>query len=220
MISGSNEVKKILVQCDFDGTITEEDQSFLILDAFANGNWRPLLTEYRTGKIPVGEFNTRAFTMVKEDKGTLVNFVSQRAKLRDGFHELLGYCRRHGFRFIIVSNGLDFYIDTVLNDVGVRDVEVLAAQTEFDPRGMKVAYIGPDGSHLEAGLKEAHIRLFLKEGYRVIYVGNGISDISAAEHAHHVFAREELLDHCKRANLNHTPFTDFNDVIEGLELLR
>ncbi len=33
---------KTLVQCDFDGTVTEEDVSFMLLDAFANGGWRQL----------------------------------------------------------------------------------------------------------------------------------------------------------------------------------
>ncbi len=56
---------KDLIQCDFDGTITKEDVSFLLLDAFASSDWRRLLTEYKEDKISVGCFNTRAFTMIK-----------------------------------------------------------------------------------------------------------------------------------------------------------
>jgi len=56
---------KTLIQCDFDGTITQEDVSFLILDAFASRDWRQLLTQYREGKISVGRFNMKAFAMVK-----------------------------------------------------------------------------------------------------------------------------------------------------------
>ena len=55
---GSTDAVKTIIQCDFDGTITEEDQAFLLLDAFARGNWRQLLTDYREGKISVGNFNT------------------------------------------------------------------------------------------------------------------------------------------------------------------
>jgi len=78
---------KTLVQCDFDGTITEEDVSFLILDAFATGDWRQLLADYREGKISVGYFNMKAFAMVKADKQTLLQFVKSKAKIRAGFHE-------------------------------------------------------------------------------------------------------------------------------------
>ena len=33
---------KTLVQCDFDNTIAESDVSFMLLDAFADGDWQQL----------------------------------------------------------------------------------------------------------------------------------------------------------------------------------
>ena len=210
---------KTLVQCDFDGTLTQEDVSFLILDAFGSRDWRQLLTQYREGKISVGRFNTKAFAMVKADKQTLLKFVKSRAKIRAGFRELLAYCHRKGFEFVIVSNGLDFYIETILRDIGMDNIEVFAAQTQFSPDGIDVRYIGPDGNQLEDNFKEAYVRLFLERGYRLIYAGNGISDLSPARQAHHIFATGELLTYCKEMNLNCTPFIDLNDIIRGLEFL-
>lgn len=210
---------KTLVQCDFDGTITQEDVSFMILDAFASRDWRQLLTEYREGKIPVGRFNTKAFAMVKADKQTLLKFVKSKAKIRTGFHELLAYCHRKGFQFVIVSNGLDFYIKTILRDIGMDNIEVFAAQTRFGPNGIDVRYVGPEGNQLEDNFKEAYVRLFRERGYRLIYAGNGISDITPARQAHWIFATGELLTYCKDMNLNCTPFSDLNDIIRGLEFL-
>jgi len=210
---------KTLFQCDFDGTITEEDVSFLILDAFASGDWRQLLTQYREGKISVGRFNMKAFAMVKADKQTLLKFVKSKAKIRAGFRELLAYCHRKDFEFVIVSNGLDFYIKTILRDIGMDNIEVFAAQTRFVPDGIDVRYIGPEGNQLEDNFKEAYVRLFLGRGYRLIYAGNGISDISPARQAHHIFATGELLTYCKDVNLNCIPFIDLNDIIRGLEFL-
>ncbi len=215
----STEVVKTLVQCDFDGTITEQDVSFMLLDAFTNEDWRQLLTEYREGKISVGYFNSKAFSMVKADRQTLIEFVRSKVKVQAGFHELLACCRRREFRFVIVSNGLDFYIEKILGDIGIDNIEVLAAQTHFSPKGIEVKYIGPEGNQIQDGFKEAYIRLFLRGGYRIVYVGNGISDISSAKLAHHIFARGELLAYFKETNLNCTPFVDLNDVVRGLELL-
>ncbi len=217
---GSTDAVKMIIQCDFDGTITEEDQSFLLLDAFASGNWRQLLTEYRAGKMSVGNFNTRAFAMVKEDRQTLVNFVKQKAKIRPGFHELVAYCQREGIQFTIVSNGLDFYINTILTAIGVKNIEVFAAQSQFINGGIEVKYVGPDGSHLDNNFKDAFTRSFLAKGYRIIYVGNGPSDVFPAEYAHHVFAREELLDLCKQKGLKCLPFADFNDILRDLKHLK
>ena len=218
----STEVMKTMVQCDFDGTITEQDASFLLLDAFADGNWRQLLEEYRTGKISVGDFNTKAFAMVKADRQTLLDFIFRSGKvaIRPGFQELLTYCSEKGLGFVIVSNGLDFYIEAILTDAGINNIEVFAAQNRFSPEGMEVKYIGPDGNQLEDSFKETYTELFLSRGYRVVYVGNGASDVYPARRAHHIFATDDLLDRCKEMNLDCTPFNDLNDVVKGLERLQ
>lgn len=217
----SNEVKKTIVQCDFDGTITEKDVSFLLLDAFADGNWRQRLEDYRGGKITVGAFNREAFAMVKADKQTLRDFIfaNKEVEIRTGFNELLSYCSKKGFKFVIVSNGLDFYIEAVLRDVSIDNIEIYAAQTQFTSDGLKVKYTGPDGRQLKDNFKDAYTELFLGRGYRVVYIGNGISDFPPAKQAHHIFATGDLLTYCREKNLNYTPFADLNDVVRGLELL-
>ncbi len=207
---------KTLVQSDFDGTITEQDASFFLLDAFAQGDWRRLFREYKEHRISVGEFNTRAFAMVKGDKHRLLESLQGNVKVRAGFHELVSYCLEKGLRLVIVSNGLDFYIRAVLKDVGLGDLEVHAAEASFHPAGMKVRYMGPDGKTVNDGFKEAYIESFLRLQYRVIYIGNGDSDIAPAKHAHRVFATGDLLAYSKENNLNCRPFKDFRDVVEDL----
>ena len=212
---------RTLVQCDFDGTITEKDVSFLLLDTFADGNWRQLLKDYVEGRISVGAFNTKAFAMVKTDRQTLLDFVltSGKVRIRPGFRELLEYCSRKGLGFVIVSNGLVFYIEAILEDMGIKGIEVFAAQSQFAPEGMVVKYIGTDGNQMEDGFKEAHTELFRRRGYSVVYVGNGISDIYPARQASYVFAIGDLLKRCWETKLECIPFDDFNDVIRGLETL-
>jgi len=210
---------KTLVQCDFDGTVTEEDTSFFLLDAFAQGDWRQLLREYKAHKISVGEFNTKAFAMVEADKPTLLGALKGKVKVRAGFHELVDYCLRKGFRLIIVSNGLAFYIKAVLKDLGLDNIEMHAAQASFHPEGMKVQYVGPDGKRLDDGFKEAYTKSFLKLGYKVIYVGNGDSDVAPAKHAHRVFATGDLLAYCRENDLKYKPFDNFIDVVRELNLM-
>jgi 2-hydroxy-3-keto-5-methylthiopentenyl-1-phosphate phosphatase len=213
---------KTLVQCDFDGTITEEDASFFLLDAFAQGDWRRVLQDYKEHKISVGQFNSRAFAMVKADESSLLGAIKGKVKIRAGLHDLIAYCSRRGFRFVIVSNGLEFYIKAVLKHElgsGLENLEVYAAQSSFHPEGVAVQYIGPDGNQLDTGLKEAYIKLFLKQGYRVVYVGNGDSDILPAKYAHLILARGALLAYCRKNNLKYKPFDDFADVAKVLKLL-
>jgi 2-hydroxy-3-keto-5-methylthiopentenyl-1-phosphate phosphatase len=209
----------MIIQSDFDGTITEEDVSFALLDAFAQGDWRQLYEQYRQNKMTVGEFNSRAFAMVKASRDKLLEVARQEVKLRRGLHNLADYCQERGLRFLVVSNGLDFYIKAILGDAGLGNAEVYAARTSFKPEGLEVQYIGPEGTVLKKGFKEAYTKLFLKQGYQVVCIGNGPSDFPTAALAQHVFARDGLLDMCKEKKLNCEPFDDLNDIVRGLEKL-
>jgi 2-hydroxy-3-keto-5-methylthiopentenyl-1-phosphate phosphatase len=210
---------KLAIQCDFDGTITEEDVSFLLLDTFVGDKWREVLEEYTSGRIPVGAFNKKVFAMVKADKQAQLDviFHNDHVKIRPGLKELVSYCKDKGHRFVIVSNGLIFYIQALLESLGLNDVEVFAARNEFHPGGMKVSYISPDGEELDAGFKEAYTRLLQQEGYDVAYVGNGDSDIFSSRLAYKVFATGDLVRKCREENLECIPFNDLFDVIRGLE---
>jgi len=107
----------------------------------------------------------------------------------------------------------------MLKDIGLENLEVHAAQSSFHPEETKVQYVGPDGNELDDGLKEAYIKSFLRQGYRVVYVGNGDSDILPAKYAHLILARGELLDYCRENNLECKPFNDFTDIIKTLQFL-
>jgi 2-hydroxy-3-keto-5-methylthiopentenyl-1-phosphate phosphatase len=103
--------------------------------------------------------------------------------------------------------------------MGLEDIEVHAARPSFGSGGMKIEYVGPDGKEIQDGFKDAYIRSFLKLEYRVIYIGNGDSDIAPAQSAHHVFATGDLLEFYRQNNLNCQFFETFLDVARGLELI-
>src|SRR4030042_7000863 len=146
---------KIAVQIDFDGTVTEEDVSFLLLDTYVGSVWREYLKEYTSGRIPVGAFNKRVFGMMKAGRKTMTDLVltSDRVKVRPGFLELIKYCAQKKYKVVFVSNGLTFYIQAILEKLGIDGLDIYAAENVFFPGGMKVRYLGPDGKEFGAGCK-------------------------------------------------------------------
>ncbi|MEN8614675.1 HAD-IB family phosphatase [Dehalogenimonas sp. THU2] len=210
---------KTLLQCDFDGTITEGDISFLILENYARGDWQAILRDYQEGRIPVGDFNSRAFALVKEDRKTLEKLVHQEGRLRPGLHELVEYCREHDIIMTVVSNGLDFYIKALLGHNGYGHLDIIAARTVFTSDGMDARYFDHHGRELLHEFKACYTQQFIDQGFRVLYAGNGPSDIPASRLAQHTFATESLLEHYRRENLPHTPFTDLHDIVAGLKEL-
>jgi 2-hydroxy-3-keto-5-methylthiopentenyl-1-phosphate phosphatase len=213
---------KTAVQFDFDGTVTEEDVSFLLLDVYVGGAWRKYLEEYTEGRISVGAFNKKVFGMMKEDEKTLTDFVltSDRVKIRPGFKELVDYGVEKGYKMAIVSNGLTFYIEALLKKMRINGLEVHAAENVFTPGGVKVRYVGPDGKELESGFKEAYADMLCRQGYRLIYVGDGNSDIYPSRKARYVCATANLLQRCLEEKMECYPFNDFFDVIRIFERLK
>ena len=160
-----NKTDKVFIQCDFDGTVTLQDGSFAILDAYVPGKWRPLFEKYQNGRMTVGEFNSRAFSMVMADRQSLLDIVSEKVEIREGFNEFVHYCRDKDLGFVIVSNGLDFYIEHILQTRGFDDIEIHASVTQFAPSGLIVRHKGPDGSFLDEDVKAAYTEHYLSEGY-------------------------------------------------------
>jgi 2-hydroxy-3-keto-5-methylthiopentenyl-1-phosphate phosphatase len=205
------------VQCDFDGTVTEKDVSFMLLDAFADGDWRQWDDKHDAGTITVGRFNQEVFSMVRAGRREMLEYMKPRVTIRLGFENWVAYCRSNRVRLVIVSNGLRFYIEEILGGLGLADVEVHAAETEFFPGGLHVRYVGPDGTVLDDGFKESYVDSLLQDGNRLAYVGDGGSDLRPARGCHRVFATGRLLELCRRDDVACTPFTDFNDIIAAME---
>jgi 2-hydroxy-3-keto-5-methylthiopentenyl-1-phosphate phosphatase len=213
---------RTLVQCDFDGTVTIGDVGFMLLDGFASGDWRQWGKKYAAGEISVGYFNTKVFSMVTADRQTMLDYIKGRVVIRPGFREFVALCRQRDFRLVIVSNGLGFYIGKVLEDIGLATLEVYAADTDFCPDGLRVQYTGPDGTAVDSGPKNAYTDLFLADGYRVIYIGDGRSDFLPAQRCNAIFAAADaggLLPLCRRENVQCYPYTSFHDIINVMETL-
>jgi 2-hydroxy-3-keto-5-methylthiopentenyl-1-phosphate phosphatase len=213
---------KTAVQLDFDGTVTEEDVSFLLLDKYVGGKWRKHLEKYSSGDITVGAFNKKVFGMMQADRKTMTDFVlnNPRVKIRPGLKEFVDYCKAKGIEVVIVSNGLTFYIVALLEKLGIDGLEIHAAENGFFPGGVRVRYLGPDGKEVDAGFKKTYTDYLCQKGYQVIYVGNGTSDIYPSREAKYICATADLLKRCQAEKLKCYPFNDFYDVIKVLENLK
>ena len=61
--------------------------------------------------------------------------------------------------------------------------------------------------------------LFHEEGYSIIYIGNGASDLVPAWRCEYVIATDVLLRRCREAGIECKSFKDFHDVVEVLETI-
>ena len=211
---------KTLLQCDFDATLTIGEVSHTLLEQFAEGDWKPIQRDYYGGRITVEDCNTRQFAMIKASRETLKDFLVNSGKvvLRPGFSELFDYAKKSGYDISIISNGLEFYISTILENLGLNNIEVIAARSEFTGDGIILTYPGPDGILMESGFKASWAGVQQERGFdRIYFLGDGAADAPPARRATHIFAIGTLLKICREENLACTPFNDLFDIINWLE---
>jgi len=208
---------KITIQCDFDGTLTNEDISFKILNRYATINWREVLKRYMDEEISVGQFNQKVFRSVKENRSTLLKFIEENKDVRDGVPEFLAFCQQSGLDLHIVSNGLELYIKHILDSLGYSNIPIHAASSVFTDDGMDSIYCDPYGKETMYDYKAGYSKYFKEQADEVVYIGNGSSDFAPAKLCHYVFSTDTLSRKCLENNVIHTHFDSLYTVIEGLQ---
>jgi len=209
----------MIIQCDFDGTIIKNNLSVLIREKYACSDWQKIDSDYLHGRITVEQSNKLQFALIKEPKERLQAFVRQHIELRPGFVEFIRYCQESAIPFAIVSSGLDFYIEPVLVEIGMPDLELHCGRTSFSRGGIDVAYYDPVGNIVSEGFKKKYLIWLKERGTNIIYLGDGLSDLEAARQADHVFATGHLLDLLDTYSIERSAFSDFYDLQRQIRLL-
>jgi len=209
----------MIIQCDFDGTIIKNNLSVLIREEYACGDWQKIDSDYLHGHLTVEQSNKLQFALIKEPKERLQAFVRQHIELRPGFVEFVRYCQKSAIPFAIVSSGLDFYIEPILAEIGMPDLELHCGQTTFSHDGIDVSYYDPEGNIISEGFKKKYLTWLKERGTNIIYLGDGLSDLEAARQADHVFATGHLLDLLDTHSIERSAFSDFYDLQRQIRLL-
>ncbi|NOQ17877.1 MAG: HAD-IB family phosphatase, partial [Dehalococcoidales bacterium] len=167
----------------------------------------------------VEQSNKLQFALIKEPEEKLKEFVRQHIELRSGFVEFARYCQENAILFVIVSSGLDFYIEPVLTEIGMPDLELHCGRASFGRNGVDVSYYDPEGNIVSEGFKKKYLTWLRKRGKNIIYIGDGLSDLEAARQADHIFATGHLLDLLSSAPVICNRFSDFYDLLRQVRLL-
>lgn len=205
-----------IICLDFDDTIVLENTARLLFERFAAPSWREFESEYHAGRLTVEQYNAAAFATIEASREEMTAFVSASVTVRPGFLELVDWATWHDWLPIVVSNGFDLYVDTVLDGLGLDRVARHAGRTRREYR-WQALYYSPRGIVLEDAFKLSYAAAFRSAGDFVAYVGDGASDVEAARLAPAVFARDTLLRRLAGAHPRLFPFETFHDIIAVLD---
>ena len=119
---------------------------------------------------------------------------------------------------MVVSQGLDFYIEALLEKEGFPQIPIYSVNTTFDATGISYHYHHAyPGKEHKGNSKGLIVQRYREQGHHVVYIGDGRSDFEAAVVADTVFAHSVLAEECQRERIPFRPFADFGDVLQALQ---
>jgi 2-hydroxy-3-keto-5-methylthiopentenyl-1-phosphate phosphatase len=207
----------VAVVVDFDGTVTEEAVSLMLLERFATGPWRELDREFEAGQMSARDVITRQFEMIEATDEQVRAFVRDHARLRTGFAEFVSHLRGLGYPLAVVSEGLDLYVNEVLEHNGIDYVNVFCNEAVRSGGGrLRVQYPHASMDCSDCGnCKSGLVKALQADGNYVVFIGNGRTDLCPAKRANIVFATDGLARNLQEEGRSFILFEDFYDIMEA-----
>ncbi|MEZ5849255.1 MAG: MtnX-like HAD-IB family phosphatase [Hyphomicrobiaceae bacterium] len=200
------------VYVDFDGTISPEEPTDALFDRFADPAWRQIEQEWQTGRLTSRECMAKQISMLRATPEEIDEYLSD-VGIDPAFPEFVRLCQRHGARVVVVSDGLDKVVGTVLRSAGLELPYFANALTwqGGDRWSLEFPYSRHDCRFNMGNCKCSHSSPAPRDFN--ILVGDGRSDFCIAQRSDLVLAKGTLATHCLDANVDHHRILDFSDAV-------
>jgi 2-hydroxy-3-keto-5-methylthiopentenyl-1-phosphate phosphatase len=183
---------------------------------FAAPSCLQMVKLWEQGKISTPEEMHACFATVTASQAEMEHFLST-IPLDPALADLLDFCKRRGYHFAIVSDGLVWYIQHILHCHGIHNVTIYANEIHFGPNGLRLSFpwYSPE-TPLRGTSKLALVRRYQADGFQVVFIGDGLSDVEVVGAADVLYARASLLDYCRAHRSPAIPFSNLREVLEDL----
>ena len=209
----------IEVFCDFDGTLTNQDTLWLLLDQFAPPAWYEFELQMLAGELSEREGLKAELRLIRQPDEVLLGALRGGIKPAEGIEELIALVRQNGWKMQVLSGGLIRFAGTLWKQWGYGDTPLFANDHRRNSEG-GIEVIEADIPKLKGHCnhcKRWHIEEAIKRGSEVIYIGDGLTDFCPAEAAHRRYAKGHLLGHLQRKGLEVIAFSDLREVAADLK---
>ncbi len=213
---------KLIVLSDFDGTITKRDVCYLLLDEFAKFNWKEVDRQWADGRLSTEGAYKKLLKSISITKNEFDRFI-ETVKIDENFKEFFNECKKNNVRVEIVSDGLDYYIKRILEREELAEIPFYSNKLSFKGDKWKLEFNKESHKYCSRKdnpcgfCKKMVVDVRKREGYRVIFIGDGPSDRCPASVADIVFAKGFLRNFCVEKKINFYEFADFDDVSKKMK---
>ncbi|MBA4494358.1 2-hydroxy-3-keto-5-methylthiopentenyl-1-phosphate phosphatase [Paenactinomyces guangxiensis] len=213
-----------VIFCDFDGTITNNDNIISIFKYFNPPGWEAIKDNILAQRISIRQGVGQMFSLLPTSKKEeIIRYSIDQAEIRPGFAEFIDFCRKNEIRLLVTSGGIDFFVYPILSRFPIPIEDIYCNHSDFSGEKIRIVWPHPCDEHckVDCGMcKTSFIRSYKDQRYEKIVIGDSITDLAAAKLADFTIARDFLLQKCRELNLSHQPFSTFYDVIDILSRMQ
>ena len=196
---------------DFDGTVTNHDSIVFLTEVFGGGpEYRHgILKRFERGELDLFQIIEQELASVKVPWEEAARALKDKISVDPEFPAFVDWCCRQRYPLTVVSSGIQRVVALF---IGHLEVPFFAHPVEFKLEGWRY-------TRDRRADKEKLLRRARSDGRKIVYIGDGISDISVLGHTDWLFAKSRLARYCRDNGVSFFPFDSFRDVREQLERL-
>jgi len=212
--------KRPIIFSDFDGTFTARDVGNRVFTKFSEGRNRQLVEDWKKGLMSSRECLRREAELISITPDEFYSFVGS-FELADGAAKLHVAATGNDIPFILLSDGLDLYIEHILKLNQLDGVPFHANRGILKNNGLTIDFPYDNNSCRRCGsCKGERIREITAGdhgSWEVIFIGDGLSDICALSESDIIFARGDLLKYCSEHHFDAIEYQNFFDILKWLK---
>lgn len=202
---------------DFDGTISNNDFFWYVVDRWLKPSELEPWNAYLRGEISHLEALNRIFSKIHIPEAELLAFIDS-LHVDDWFEATIRICAERCMPVYICSAGCDYYINRLIGRIISKyNLHLVTNRGVYAPNsGLKMfppsesLFYDPD-----TGIsKRAVVAKLQADGFRVVLAGDGPPDFAAAQIADVVFAKKSLLEKCLSADIPTESFSGFKNIFD------
>ena len=206
--------RKRIFLIDFDRTISNEDSTDVLLETHNPEFKKDLRKRYKAGKVTIRQFIKEGLSSLNITKDEYIKTLQEKVTIDESFKDFV----KSGLEFRIVSAGSRLNVQGSLLGYGIDlpDEKIISNDLKFD--GNKITVENPflDKEKIYGVDKKEAVEKFKKQGYEVIYVGDGPSDYRAMEVTDFVLVRKgtRAVKFCSENGINFREFESFSEILK------
>ena len=206
--------KKRIFLIDFDRTISNEDSTDVLLETHNPEFKKDLRKRYKAGKVTIRQFIKEGLSSLNITKDEYIKTLQEKVTIDESFKDFV----KSGLEFRIVSAGSRLNVQGSLWGYGIDlpDEKIISNDLKFDGNKITVENLFLDKEKIYGVDKKEAVEKFKKQGYEVIYVGDGPSDYRAMEVADFVLVRKgtRAVKFCSENGINFREFESFSEILK------